>query len=49
VIREGFLKQLLAQLASGHAGYYGTMVWVLMIFELWLRGSPLADARLESR
>lgn len=49
VIREGFLKQLLAQLASGHAGYYGTMVWVLMIFELWLRDSPLADVRLERR
>jgi asparagine synthase (glutamine-hydrolysing) len=46
VIREAFLKQLLAQLASGHAGYYGTMVWVLMIFELWLRASPLADLRV---
>jgi len=46
VIRETFLKQLLAQLASGHAGYYGTMVWVLMILELWLRASPLADLRL---
>ncbi|GIK83285.1 MAG: asparagine synthetase B [Alphaproteobacteria bacterium] len=47
VIRDPFLKQLLAQLASGHAGYYGTMVWVLMIFELWLRASPLADLRVE--
>jgi asparagine synthase (glutamine-hydrolysing) len=46
VIREPFLKQLLAQLASGHAGYYGTMVWVLMILELWLRASPLADERV---
>lgn len=46
VIRESFLKQLLTQLASGHAGYYGTMVWVLMIFELWLRASPLADLRM---
>jgi asparagine synthase (glutamine-hydrolysing) len=46
VIRDAFLEKLLAQLASGHAGYYGTMVWVLMIFELWLRASPLADLRL---
>ncbi len=46
VIREAFLRQLLGQLASGHAGYYGTMVWVLMILELWLQASPLADARM---
>jgi asparagine synthase (glutamine-hydrolysing) len=48
IIRPEFLEQLLAQLASGHAGYYGTMVWVLMILELWLRASPLADVRLEA-
>jgi len=47
VIRPEFLKGLLAQLESGHAGYYGTMVWVLMILELWLRASPLADSRLD--
>ncbi len=47
VMRAEFLETLLAQLKSGHAGYYGTMVWVLMILELWLRASPLADARLE--
>jgi len=46
VIRETFLKQLRGQLASGHAGYYGTMVWVLMILELWLRASPLVGLRL---
>ncbi|MCC7058665.1 MAG: asparagine synthase C-terminal domain-containing protein, partial [Burkholderiaceae bacterium] len=46
MIREAFLQQLLARLASGHAGYYGTMVWILMILELWLRASPLADVRL---
>ncbi len=48
IIRPQFLQQLLAQLASEHAGYYGTMVWVLMILELWLRASPLADVRLEA-
>ncbi|HRO58339.1 MAG TPA: asparagine synthase C-terminal domain-containing protein [Burkholderiaceae bacterium] len=47
VIRPEFLNQLIAQLQSGHAGYYGTMVWILMIFELWLRNSPLSDARLQ--
>lgn len=47
VIREEFLRRLLNQLAMEHAGYYGTMVWVLMILELWLRASPLADLRVE--
>jgi asparagine synthase (glutamine-hydrolysing) len=46
VIRREFLERLLNQLDSDYAGYYGTMVWVLMILELWLRGSPLADVRL---
>ena len=48
VIRPEFMQRLLAQLASGHAGYFGTMVWVLMILELWLRASPLADIRAEA-
>ena len=47
VIRQEFLDQLLTQLQSGHAGYYGTMVWILMIFELWVQRSPLSDARLQ--
>jgi asparagine synthase (glutamine-hydrolysing) len=46
VIRPEFLDELLAQLKSGHAGYYGTMVWILTVLELWLRASPLADERI---
>lgn len=46
VIRPEFLEQLLAQLRSGHSGYFGTMVWILLILELWLQNSPLADERL---
>lgn len=46
VIRPEFLNELLAQLKSGHAGYYGTMVWILTVLELWLRASPLADERI---
>jgi len=47
VIREQFVRKLRDELRSGHAGYFGTMVWVMMIFELWLRESPLADLRSE--
>jgi asparagine synthase (glutamine-hydrolysing) len=46
VLRSGFRDELLAQTASGHAGYYGAMVWVLMVLELWLQASPLADERV---
>lgn len=46
VIRPEFLNELLAQLKSGHAGYYGTMVWILTVLELWIRASPLADERI---
>jgi asparagine synthase (glutamine-hydrolysing) len=46
IVRAEFLGHLREQLSSGHPGYYGTMVWILMILELWLRGSPLADLRV---
>ncbi len=46
LIRAEFLGRLRGELASGHAGYFGTMVWILMILELWLRESPVADSRL---
>ena len=36
VIREEFVGELIAAHRTGHAGYYGTMVWVLMMLELWL-------------
>ena len=48
VIRPEFLRRLLVQVETGHADYFGTMVWVLMILELWLRASPVADERLHA-
>ena len=42
IIRAEFLDRLRGELRAGHAGYFGTMVWILMILELWLRQSPLA-------
>jgi asparagine synthase (glutamine-hydrolysing) len=46
LVREPFLLELRGRLAAGHTGYYGTMVWVLTMLELWLRRSPAADFRL---
>lgn len=35
IIRPEFINQLTDQHLSSHAGYYGTMVWVLMMLEQW--------------
>lgn len=43
LVRPEFIAHLRRQVAQGHASYFGTMVWVLMILELWLRDSPFAD------
>lgn len=43
-LQPEFIRQLRDAMASGHAGYYGTMVWVLAVLELWLR-EHLPDAR----
>ena len=37
IFRRGFLDSLLDTQLHEHAGYYGTMVWVLMMLELWFR------------
>jgi asparagine synthase (glutamine-hydrolysing) len=36
-LRPGYIDQLLDQHRSGHASYYGVMVWVVMMLEQWLR------------
>lgn len=35
IIRPEFIDRLTNQHLSSHAGYYGTMVWVLMMLEQW--------------
>ena len=37
IIRPEFLDELTSTYVESHAGYYGTMVWVLMLLEQWLR------------
>jgi asparagine synthase (glutamine-hydrolysing) len=49
LVRRGFGTRLHRELRHGHAGYFGTMVWVLMSLELWIRAhagvrEPLAEA-----
>lgn len=43
LIREDFVRSIQERISSGHAGYFGTMIWILMMLELWLRQSPFSD------
>lgn len=38
VVRPAFVHSLLTQRLQEHPGYYGEMVWILMMLEQWLRG-----------
>jgi asparagine synthase (glutamine-hydrolysing) len=37
IVRGEFLDRLLNEHLADHARYYGTMVWILMMLELWLQ------------
>jgi len=38
IVRPGFIKTLVEQRLPEHPGYYGEMVWILMMLEQWLQG-----------
>lgn len=35
IVRPEFVDDLIATHRTGHAAYYGTMIWILMMLELW--------------
>lgn len=37
IVRPDFIKTLLTQRLAEHPGYYGEMVWILMMLEKWLQ------------
>jgi asparagine synthase (glutamine-hydrolysing) len=41
IVRRDFIENLLDRYLPEHPGYYGEMVWILMMLEQWL-GSTLA-------
>ena len=41
-IRPEYLDSLIEQHRTGHAAYYGVMIWVLMMLEQWLRQHEVA-------
>jgi len=42
VFRAEFIDHLIAEHRTGHAAYYGTMVWVLAMLEGWLQANKLS-------
>jgi asparagine synthase (glutamine-hydrolysing) len=38
VVRADFVRSLLTQRLAEHPGYFGEMVWILMMLEQWLQG-----------
>jgi asparagine synthase (glutamine-hydrolysing) len=43
LVRPHFIDQLTAVHIKNHPGYYGTMVWVLMMLEQWLKPRRFGD------
>lgn len=37
IVRPAFLRSLMRERLSEHPGYYGEMVWILMMLEQWMR------------
>lgn len=37
VVEPGFMKRLRTELLPQHPGYYGELVWIVVMMELWLR------------
>ena len=40
IVQTTFIDQLLKELLPAHPGYYGEMLWILMMLEQWLRAQP---------
>jgi asparagine synthase (glutamine-hydrolysing) len=42
IVRAGLIDQLTGVHVNSHADYYGTMVWILMMLEQWLKQHPVS-------
>ena len=41
IMKPGYLKELVQQHETGHATYFGVMIWVIMTLERWLAARNL--------
>lgn len=44
ILQASFIDQAIHTFEKGHAGYYGELVWILVVLELWLQQHGAADA-----
>ncbi|MGH8769610.1 MAG: asparagine synthase-related protein, partial [Burkholderiales bacterium] len=42
LVRPEFLNEVMHKHLTEHAGYYGTMLWVLVMLEQWFKQKPAA-------
>lgn len=42
ILQPSFIDQALATYQSGHSGYYGELIWIMVILELWLSQREVA-------
>jgi asparagine synthase (glutamine-hydrolysing) len=47
IVDTGFLRRLIGEQLPAHPGYYGEMVWILTMLELWLQGHA-PDYRIDA-
>ncbi|MBE0547632.1 MAG: asparagine synthase, partial [Rubrivivax sp.] len=47
IVRPAFIETLLKELLPAHPGYYGEMVWILMMLEQWLQRREDAPKTVE--
>jgi asparagine synthase (glutamine-hydrolysing) len=43
ILNPGFIDELIDLHRSGHAAYYGELIWILTVFELWTKNHPRTD------
>lgn len=46
IVKKHFINDAMDKHQSGHASYFGELVWLLLVLELWLQANP--DVRLGS-
>jgi asparagine synthase (glutamine-hydrolysing) len=41
IFRPDFIASAVAKHQSGHSGYYGELIWIMVVLELWLESRNL--------
>jgi asparagine synthase (glutamine-hydrolysing) len=42
IVKDSLIEQALEAHQSVHAGYYGELIWIMVILELWLQGEDFS-------